>query len=108
MSCPFYGHAIAFVNGTHPVMMDTGGNQCALMTGAHSPCRMEIQGARPNWAECDRNPENNGSGFDAVITRTMTQEEARRRWPGAFDAQEKREEARRRFPGAFDAQESEP
>ena len=89
MSCPFYGHAVAFVNGTHPVMMDSGGNQCALMTGAHSPCRMEIGGARPNWGECIRNPENNGSAFDIVLPPVqMTREEARRRLPGAFDAQE--------------------
>ena len=88
MSCPFYGHAVAFVNGTHPVMMETGGNQCALITGAHSPCRMELEGDPAQWEKCKRNPENNGTGYDLTIRQRMTREEARRRFPGAFDAQE--------------------
>jgi hypothetical protein len=61
MSCPFYGAAIAAPHGVVPVLMPSGGNQCALITGAHSPCRMEIEGDAPAWGECQRNPAVNGT-----------------------------------------------
>ena len=44
--CPFYG----FV-GTGGVFMDNHGNACAL-TGAHSPCAMEMQQQTPAWDSC--------------------------------------------------------
>ena len=57
MNCPFYGRALF---GTHfprenqpPfVLFDQHGNQCAIITGSHSPCRMEIDGEEPNWKTC--------------------------------------------------------
>lgn len=36
-ACPFYG--VALMRG---VLVPSGGNQCALVTTAHSPCTMEI------------------------------------------------------------------
>jgi hypothetical protein len=63
MSCPFYGAALMDVDrgmGRHgpPVLMASRGNECALITSAHSPCWMEVSESRaPAWAECPRNPE---------------------------------------------------
>lgn len=45
--CPFYGFS-----GFSGILMDTEGNQCALVTGSHSPCYMEFQGQKPDWDEC--------------------------------------------------------
>ena len=44
--CPFYG----FVGGGG-VFMENYGNACAL-TGAHSPCCMEMAKANPDWDKC--------------------------------------------------------
>lgn len=75
MSCPFYGRAIVSVQQpAFPALADisgasvavrpftlflsTGGNQCGLITGAHSPCRMETELQRPpDWSLCPRNPD---------------------------------------------------
>lgn len=47
--CPFYGFAYAL-----SAMMDTQGNQCALIRDAHSPCRRQVyENQEPNWKECD-------------------------------------------------------
>jgi hypothetical protein len=54
--CPFYG--MSLVNKSGRMMIPTGGNQCALITSAYSPCWMEGAEKRaPDWAACPRNPE---------------------------------------------------
>ena len=57
-SCPFYGASLVQYLTFSPNFILSGGNQCALITSAHSPCWMEVaeQGA-PDWAQCPRNPE---------------------------------------------------
>ncbi len=53
-ACPFYGF-----NGMFGMMLDSKGNQCALVTGSHSPCAMERGGEQPCWENCPSNiPEN--------------------------------------------------
>ncbi len=52
-SCPFYGF-----NYLGRVFMDTKGNQCALIMGRQSPCRMEVSGKIPNWYRCPLFREN--------------------------------------------------
>jgi hypothetical protein len=70
MNCPFYAHALHQVT-RHLVpelsgwmlIPNPGSNQCALITGAHSPCCMEVDEKKaPDWSECFRNPERNGTG----------------------------------------------
>lgn len=34
------------------MMLDTSGNQCALVKTAHSPCRMEVEGYNPALSHC--------------------------------------------------------
>jgi hypothetical protein len=53
--CPFYGLALHSHSGT--TFVPTGGNQCGLMTAAHSPCIMELDGKVPDWLFCSRNPD---------------------------------------------------
>ena len=60
MSCPFYSASLHFERGVNHggVLSNSGGNQCALITSAHSPCWMEIGESRaPDWTACPRNPE---------------------------------------------------
>jgi hypothetical protein len=57
MNCPFYGRAYfdpPHISPNHPpfLLFGTHGNQCALVTASHSPCRMEIAGEEPDWKEC--------------------------------------------------------
>jgi hypothetical protein len=47
--CPFYGYA-ALPN--RKVLVSSGGNQCALITDAHAPCRMEQDGQHPELEHC--------------------------------------------------------
>ncbi len=47
-ACPFYGFGMPLGR----VMMDTEGNQCALVRGSHSPCAMEMNGQTPDWNKC--------------------------------------------------------
>jgi hypothetical protein len=51
MSCPFYGkHAVA--DDRFP-LIDSGGNQCALILDSFAPCVMEVSLARePDAAKC--------------------------------------------------------
>lgn len=57
-SCPFYGVALHVNQHDFRVLIPSGGNQCALITSAHSPCWMEVAEDRaPDWAQCPRNPE---------------------------------------------------
>ena len=51
--CPFYGAAIHC-----GLLVGIGGNRCALITSARSPCWMEVAEWRPpEWAACPRNPD---------------------------------------------------
>ncbi len=61
-NCPFYGYSIAFNYSAlsspsarpefAPItLVHTHGNQCALITGAHSPCQMEAIGS-VDWQVC--------------------------------------------------------
>lgn len=57
--CPFYGRAlISFVIGGDDSvpfrLLDSRGNQCALVICAHSPCKMEIDGQPVDWRTCPR------------------------------------------------------
>lgn len=49
MSCRYYGKHWA---GTDFGLIDSGGNQCAAITRAYAPCRMEVQGAAPDETTC--------------------------------------------------------
>ena len=69
--CPFYGRVVAFDR----IFMQ-GGNQCALITSAFSPCGMEFDGDRPYWRACRLNPE---------VNRSYQQELARRAEPSIED-----------------------
>jgi hypothetical protein len=57
--CPFYNASIW--RGELVRFPGEPGNRCALITSAHSPCRMQIAGRDPDWKTCPRNPEVNGS-----------------------------------------------
>ena len=53
MSCPFYGYAQIGRHGDK-ILFPSFGNQCALDTRAHSPCKMEISGLKPEYTDCSR------------------------------------------------------
>lgn len=61
-NCPFYGRAIylyatVYVSQTTCppfLLLDTQGNQCALVTYRHAPCMMEVDGQSIDWRECPR------------------------------------------------------
>lgn len=60
MPCPFYAHSLLFDSlAIRPTTLAPlpRSNRCALITSAHSPCRMEMEGLWPHWRECSRNPE---------------------------------------------------
>ena len=59
--CPFYGFS-AFHGG---IFLDTKGNQCALITGSHSPCRMELREETPNWRDCPYNTPEKRATIEA-------------------------------------------
>jgi hypothetical protein len=55
MNCIFYGYSMyqAHYNNQPPfVLFKTNGNQCALITTSHAPCRMEMAGETPDWQTC--------------------------------------------------------
>ena len=47
VACHFYGKA---VGGTR--LVDTHGNQCALIIERHAPCQLELAGATPDEKTC--------------------------------------------------------
>lgn len=49
MSCRFYGK-----NGMHGRLIDSGGNECALIGHAYSPCAMERDGQCIDEHACAR------------------------------------------------------
>ncbi len=52
--CLFRGFHVAL-----GMMLDSGGNECALKTRSYSPCQMEMRGNKPSWSECPFNTEEN-------------------------------------------------
>jgi hypothetical protein len=66
MGCPFYAQAlrqVSWIAGGWMLIPNPDSNQCALITGAHSPCCMEVDERKaPDWSECFRNPDRNGTG----------------------------------------------
>jgi hypothetical protein len=51
MGCPFYGYA---AKPSLQLLLDTHGNQCALIWENHAPCSMEIAGHAPDITTCPR------------------------------------------------------
>lgn len=53
-NCPFYGRAMFTSPAAQRplVLLNTHGNQCALVITSHSPCRLETQGKAVEWEEC--------------------------------------------------------
>ena len=49
-SCPFYGFYMA-----PGVLLDSEGNQCALIINSYSPCQMEMLARNPDWKKCPHN-----------------------------------------------------
>jgi hypothetical protein len=67
-SCPFYGVSLMrLMPDQAAVLVPTNGNQCALITVAHSPCAMEIAGKDVGWDRCHRNPANTGEPYLVAI-----------------------------------------
>lgn len=66
MNCPFHGkHLVWFgslatelvgvlVVPSQLVLLETGGNQCAIVLSARSPCYLEIEGQPVDWQACQR------------------------------------------------------
>jgi hypothetical protein len=56
MNCPFYGRQMyqtGLIGGPRPILLiGTNGNQCAIVTTSHAPCRMEIDSEEPDWKTC--------------------------------------------------------
>ena len=52
MNCPFYGRHTVLRGAAFPILIAQQGNQCAVITTAYSPCRMEIDGQEPDWRTC--------------------------------------------------------
>ncbi len=49
MICPFYGKSYHVELG---VLLETHGNQCAIVRVAHAPCTMEMRHLPVEWAAC--------------------------------------------------------
>ena len=67
MQCPFYGHA---ANEALRTLAPTLGNQCALITTSHAPCRLEIRGERVDLEACPLNGTQRAIEF-ATFTRLL-------------------------------------
>lgn len=63
-ACPFYGF-----NEMYGSLMDSKGNQCALITDSFSPCKMEMTEENPNWHECPLNTEGSRKKLEEVAGR---------------------------------------
>jgi hypothetical protein len=58
-NCPFYGRYLLMNHSERvPAMafalFDSGGNQCALINDAYSPCYLEVEEKPVDWRECER------------------------------------------------------
>jgi hypothetical protein len=57
-NCPFYGRSLRIVGlfsngaGTPMALIDTRGDQCALVELRRSPCYLEIEGRPVDWRDC--------------------------------------------------------
>lgn len=51
-NCPFYGHHMHVGPSTGFLLIAQGGNECAAIRAAYSPCEMEILGLAVDWREC--------------------------------------------------------
>jgi hypothetical protein len=58
--CPFYGYV---ASTALRVLMPSGGNQCALITDAHSPCKQELAGKPLHLETCPRRHHPNSAKF---------------------------------------------
>lgn len=56
--CQFYGYAAA---PALRVLTHTGGNQCALITDAHSPCEQQRRGKPIHLETCPRRHNPNAT-----------------------------------------------
>jgi len=48
-NCPFYG-----CSGDQGYLVETGGNQCALVVQRNAPCENEVEGKAVEWSACSR------------------------------------------------------
>lgn len=56
-NCPFYGsHYVALGSGSTPPfrLLNSGGNQCGLVTTSYAPCTYEVNRLMPDWRTCIR------------------------------------------------------
>ncbi len=54
--CPFYGFGLfSSPSGTDGILMNTQGNQCAVVVSSLHPCDMEMSGLKPDWHSCPVN-----------------------------------------------------
>lgn len=57
-NCPFYGRylfgSLSHVDQRPFMLLDSYGNQCAVIMVAHSPCYLEVEGKPVDWRECQR------------------------------------------------------
>ena len=101
--CPFYSASLHFERGVNHggVLLNSGGNQCALITSAHSPCWMEVGESRaPDWATCPRNPQwiataDNDLDWDRF---TSQRDDLGALVAARVDAARKAEKSKRRIP----------
>ena len=64
--CPFYGkHAVPLIQ----VLVEQGGNECALITASYSPCRVEMAGGAPDLENCELNGSRAALDFAGYETR---------------------------------------
>lgn len=58
-NCPFYGF---YLQPAMRIMIYQHGNQCALISGSYSPCKMDHTGRKTDWHKCPYNtPKNNAT-----------------------------------------------
>jgi hypothetical protein len=76
MPCPFYGHYAAELIRT---LIPSHGNQCALITRAHAPCAMEMDGKAPDLDHCDWNLSARAIEFAKFQRATQTSTELKYR-----------------------------
>lgn len=50
-NCPFYGMRQARSRKAL-LLVDSGGNECAIVTTSYTPCQMETRGQAPDWRAC--------------------------------------------------------
>ena len=66
-NCYFYGRQLVAAAPPAGVLVETHGNQCALIVQSHSPCRM----VAPNWPSCIYKTLKAGAADAALLMPTM-------------------------------------